>query len=97
MTMPIRPLYDRVLVRSTAQSSTTESGLVIPSGAAGRPDQGLVIAVGEGHFLTDGTLRELSVKVGDTVLFPPRSGQQVTVDGEEMLVFHESEIIGVSV
>jgi chaperonin GroES len=93
--MPIRPLYDRVLVRTTAQSSTTESGLVIPVGAAGRPDQGLVVSAGEGHFLTDGTIRSLSIKVGDTVLFAPRSGQQVTVDGEEMLIFHESEIIGV--
>lgn len=95
--MPIQPLYDRVIVRSLEKSRTTDSGIVIP-GANDRPDQGTVVAVGAGHVLQDGTQRPLTVKPGDQVLFDERSGTVVTVDGgEELMVFLESEIIGIIV
>jgi chaperonin GroES len=94
--MPIQPLYDRVIVRSLEKSQTTASGIVIP-GVNDRPDQGTVVAVGAGHVLQDGTQRPLTVKPGDQVIFDERSGAVVTVDGEELLVFLENELIGIIV
>jgi len=93
--MPFQPLYDRLLVRVSAKSQTTESGIVIPARSEVRPDQGEVLAVGQGHFLTDGRTVPLTVKVGDIVQFDPRSGQPVAIDGEELFVFQEHEIIGI--
>lgn len=93
--MPFQPLYDRVLVRVTLKSSTTASGIVIPSNREQRPDQGEVLAVGAGHFLADGKTVPLTVAVGNVVQFDPRAGSAVEVDGEELVVFHEHEIIGI--
>ncbi|ABE30341.1 10 kDa chaperonin [Paraburkholderia xenovorans LB400] len=93
--MKIRPLYDRVIVKRIEQQRTTASGIVIPDSAAEKPEQGEVIAVGDGRLLQDGTRRPLQLKVGDHVLFGKYSGQTVKVDGEELLVMREEDVMGV--
>ncbi len=93
--MKIRPLHDRVIVKRLEEVRTTASGIVIPDTAAEKPDQGEIIAVGNGKVLEDGSVRKLEVKVGDKVLFGKYSGQAVKVDGEELLVMREEDIMGV--
>jgi chaperonin GroES len=93
--MKIRPLHDRVLVKRLEEERKTASGIVIPDAAAEKPDQGEIIAVGAGKILEDGKIRALAVKVGDRVLFGKYSGQTVKVDGEELLVMREEDIMGV--
>ena len=93
--MKIRPLHDRVIVKRLEEERKTASGIVIPDTAAEKPDQGEVIAVGTGKILEDGKVRPLAVKVGDRVLFGKYSGQTVKVDGDELLVMREEDIMGV--
>ncbi len=93
--MKIRPLHDRVIVKRLEEERKTASGIVIPDTAAEKPDQGEVIAVGNGKILDDGKVRALAVKVGDRVLFGKYSGQTVKVDGDELLVMREEDIMGV--
>ncbi|MCW5300612.1 co-chaperone GroES [Herbaspirillum lusitanum] len=93
--MKIRPLYDRVIVKRIEQQRQTASGIVIPDAASEKPEQGEVLAVGNGRALQDGTIRPLQVKVGDSVLFGKYAGQTVKVDGEELLVMREEDIFGV--
>ena len=93
--MKIRPLHDRVIVKRLEEERKTASGIVIPDTAAEKPDQGEIIAVGNGKVLDDGKLRPLEVKVGDRVLFGKYSGQSVKVEGEELLVMREEDIMGV--
>ncbi|NVM77124.1 chaperonin GroES [Duganella sp. SG902] len=93
--MKIRPLYDRVIVKRIEQQRQTASGIVIPDSAAEKPEQGEVLAVGHGRSLPDGTLRAVAVKVGDSVLFGKYAGQTVKLDGEEVLVMREEDILGV--
>ena len=93
--MQIRPLYDRVIVKRIETQRTTASGIVIPDSVAEKPEQGEVIAVGSGRLLQDGTLRALQLKVGDQVLFGTYAGQTVKVDGEELLVMREEDVMGV--
>lgn len=93
--MKIRPLHDRVLVKRLEEERKTASGIVIPDAAAEKPDQGEVIAVGAGKILDDGKVRAMAVKAGDRVLFGKYSGQTVKVDGEELLVMREEDIMGV--
>ena len=93
--MKIRPLHDRVIVKRLEEERKTASGIVIPDAAAEKPDQGQVIAVGKGKILENGEVRVLDVKVGDRVLFGKYSGQTVKVDGEELLVMREEDIMGV--
>jgi chaperonin GroES len=93
--MKIRPLHDRVVVRRLEEERKTASGIVIPDTAAEKPDQGEVIAIGNGKILDDGKSRPLDVKVGDRVLFGKYSGQTVKVKGEEFLVMREEDIMGV--
>ncbi|MBK1680582.1 co-chaperone GroES [Rhodocyclus tenuis] len=93
--MKIRPLHDRVIVKRVEEERKTASGIVIPDAAAEKPDQGEVIAVGNGKILDDGKVREMAVKVGDRVLFGKYSGQTVKVDGQELLVMREEDIMGV--
>jgi chaperonin GroES len=93
--MKIRPLHDRVIVKRLEEVRTTASGIVIPDTAAEKPDQGEIIAVGKGKVQEDGSVRKLDVKVGDKVLFGKYSGQAVKVDGEELLVMREEDIMGV--
>jgi chaperonin GroES len=93
--MSLRPLHDRVIVERLEQEKTTASGIVLPEAAAEKPDQGKVLAVGNGKILEDGKVRPLDVKVGDTVLFGKYSGQAVKVDGKEVLVMREDDIMAI--
>jgi chaperonin GroES len=93
-TMSIRPLYDNVAVKQSDTEETTQSGLVIP-GSKASEEQGTVIAVGEGQVLQDGTIRPLTVKVGDTVLFTGKGASLVTVDGADVLVFRERDLLAI--
>ena len=94
--MKIRPLHDRVIVKRLEEERTTASGIVIPDSASGeKPDQGTVQAVGNGKLLDDGSTRALDVKVGNKVLFGKYAGQEVKVDGEDLLVMREEDIMGI--
>jgi chaperonin GroES len=93
--MSLRPLHDRVIVERQEQETKTASGIVLPDAAAEKPDMGKVIAVGNGKILEDGKVRPLDVKVGDTILFGKYSGQTVKVDGKEVLVMREDDIMAV--
>ena len=93
--MKIRPLHDRVIVKRLEEERKTASGIVIPDTAAEKPDQGEILAVGNGKVLEDGSVRKLEVKVGDKVLFGKYAGQSVKVSGEELLVMREEDIMGV--
>ena len=93
--MKIRPLHDRVIVKRLEEERKTASGLVIPDSAAEKPDQGEIMAIGKGKIMEDGKVRALDVKVGDKVLFGKYSGQTVKVEGEELLVMREEDIMGV--
>jgi chaperonin GroES len=93
--MKIRPLHDRVIVKRLEAEEKTASGIVIPGSAAEKPDQGEIVAVGKGKILENGEVRALDVKVGDKVLFGKYSGQAVKVDGDELLVMREEDIMGV--
>ena len=93
--MKLRPLPDRLVVKRLDNERKTASGIVIPDNAAEKPDQGEVLAVGNGKILEDGKVRALDVKVGDKVLFGKYSGQTVKVDGEELLVLREDDVMAV--
>ncbi len=93
--MKLRPLHDRVIVKRLENETKTASGIVIPDNAAEKPDQGEILAVGPGRKDEDGDTIEMSVKVGDRVLFGKYSGQTVKVDGEELLVMKEDDLFAV--
>ena len=93
--MKIRPLHDRVVVRRMEEERTSAGGIVIPDSAAEKPIQGEIIAVGNGKIMDNGDTRSLDVKVGDKVLFGKYSGTEVKIDGEELLVMREEDIMGV--
>jgi len=93
--MNLRPLHDRLIVKRLDQETKTASGIVLPEAAAEKPDQGEVLAVGNGKILDDGKVRPLDVKVGDRVLFGKYSGQAVKVDGVEFLVMREEDIMAI--
>jgi len=93
--MKIRPLHDRVIVKRLEEVRTTASGIVIPDTATEKPDQGEVIAVGPGKKDDNGKVISLDVKVGDKVLFGKYAGQTVKVDGDELLVMREEDIMAV--
>ncbi len=93
--MKLRPLGDRVIVQRLENERQTASGIVIPESATEKPDQGTVLAVGTGKRSDDGTVIPLELKVGDKVLFGKYAGQSVKVDGEEVLVIREEEVLAV--
>ncbi len=93
--MNIRPLHDRVIVKRVAEETTTAGGIVLPGSAAEKPSEGEVLAVGTGKVLDNGQVHELHVKVGDKVLFGKYSGSEVKIDGEELIVMREDDIMGV--
>ena len=93
--MKLRPLHDRVIVKRSEEERTSPGGIVIPDTAAEKPIRGEVLAVGRGKILENGETRPLDVKVGDKVLFGKYSGQTVKVEGEELLVMREEDIMGV--
>ncbi len=93
--MKIRPLHDRVVVRRLEEELKTAGGIVIPDSAKEKPMQGEVMAVGAGKVLENGDVRALAVSVGDTVLFGKYSGTEVKLDGQEVVVMREDDIMGV--
>jgi chaperonin GroES len=93
--MKLRPLHDRVIIKRLEEERKTASGIVIPDTAAEKPDQGEVLAVGPGKKNEDGKLVPVDVKVGDKVLFGKYSGTTVRVEGDEILVMREEDIMAV--
>jgi chaperonin GroES len=93
--MNIRPLHDRVILKRMEEETTSAGGIVIPDTAAEKPMRGEVVAVGNGKRLDSGEIVALDVKVGDTVLFGKYSGTEVKVNGEDLLVMREEDIMGV--
>ena len=93
--MKIRPLHDRVIVKRLEEERVSAGGIVIPDSAAEKPIQGKVVAVGKGKILEDGNVRPLDVKVGDKILFGKYSGTEVKVDGDELLVMREEDVMAV--
>jgi chaperonin GroES len=93
--MKIRPLHDRVIVKRLEEERTSPGGIVIPDTAAEKPVQGKIIAVGNGKILEDGKIRPLDIKVGDKILFGKYSGTEVKVDGEELVVMREEDVMAV--
>ena len=93
--MKIRPLHDRVIVKRLDEDRTSPGGIVIPDTAAEKPVQGKIVAVGKGKILEDGSVRALDVKVGDKILFGKYSGTEVKLDGEELVVMREEDVMAV--
>ncbi len=93
--MKFRPLHDRVVVRRKEQEEKTAGGIIIPGTAQDKPQEGEILAVGLGHMKKSGDVRPLDVKVGDTVLFTKWSGTEVSIDGEDLMIMKESDIMGV--
>jgi chaperonin GroES len=93
--MNIRPLHDRVIIKRMEEERKSPGGIVIPDSAAEKPVEGEVMAVGKGKILENGEVRALDLKVGDKVLFGKYSGTEVKVDGEELLVMREEDVVAV--
>ena len=93
--MKIRPLQDRVIVRRVKEEEKTRGGLFIPDTAKEKPVEAIVLAVGNGKILEDGTVRKLDVEAGDRVLFGKYTGNEVKIDGEDALILREDDILGV--
>ena len=93
--MKFRPLHDRVLVRRIEESEKTAGGIIIPDTAKEKPQQGEVLAIGAGARGDDNEVIPLEVKVGDKILFGKWSGSEVTIEGEELLIMKESDILGI--
>ncbi len=93
--MKLRPLHDRVIVKRMEEERMSAGGIVIPDSATEKPVRGEVLAVGNGKILDNGEKRALDIKVGDTILFGKYSGTEVKVDGEELLVMREEDIMAV--
>lgn len=97
MSIKIRPLHDRVIIRRMEEERTTSGGIVIPDNATEKPVRGEVMAVGPGKALDNGDVRSLDVKKGDKVLFGKYAGTEVKVEGDELVVMREEDIMGVLV
>jgi chaperonin GroES len=93
--MNIRPLHDRVIIKRMEEERTTPGGIVIPDSAAEKPVRGEVLAVGKGKIMDNGEVRPLDLKVGDKVLFGKYSGTEIKIDGQEVLVMREEDIMAV--
>jgi len=93
--MKFRPLHDRVLVRRAEAETKTAGGIIIPGTAEEKPSEGEIVATGSGYVNDDGKVRGLDVKEGDRVIFSKWAGTEVTIDGEELMVMKESDIIGI--
>ena len=95
MSSKIRPLQDRVILKRVKEEEKSKGGIIIPDTAKEKPIEGEVLAVGNGKVLEDGTVRKIDVKVGDRVLFGKYSGTEVKIDGEELLIMKESDVMGI--
>jgi chaperonin GroES len=93
--MKVRPLHDRLLVRRIAEAETARGGIIIPDTAKEKPQEGEVLAVGDGRVLENGTTLALDVKVGDRVLFGKYSGTELELDGQKVLIVREDEVLAV--
>lgn len=93
--MAFRPLHDRVLVKRIASEEKTAGGIILPDSAQEKPSEGEVVAVGTGTKAEDGSIVALDVKAGDRVLFGKWGGTEITVDGQELLIMKESDIMGI--
>ena len=92
--MKFRPLYDRILVERVESEEKTKGGIIVPDTAKEKPQQGKVIAVGQGKRLEDGELIPLEVKAGDTILFGKYSGSEITIESNEYLIMKEDDVLG---
>ncbi|MDP3738439.1 MAG: co-chaperone GroES [Hyphomonadaceae bacterium] len=93
--MSFRPLHDRVLVRRVKEEEKSKGGIIIPDTVKEKPQEGKIVAVGSGARAEDGKITPLDVKAGDRVLFGKWSGTEVTIDGEELIIMKESDILGI--
>lgn len=93
--MNIRPLHDRVVIKRLDEERTSAGGIVIPDSATEKPIRGTVVAIGSGKMLTDGKVIPLAVKKGDTVVFGKYAGTEIKIDGQEVIVMREEDIMGV--
>ena len=93
--MKLNPIHDRVVIKRIEADTQTSGGIIIPDNAAEKPDQGIVLAVGQGRRTEDGTLIPMTLRVDDKVLFGKFAGQQVKIQGEEVLVLREEEVYAV--
>ncbi len=93
--MALHPLGDRIIVKALEAEEKTKSGIVLPDTAKERPQEGKVLAVGKGKLLEDGTVKALEVKTGDRVLFGKYAGTEVKVEGDEVLILREDDILGI--
>jgi len=93
--MKIRPLYDRIVVKRTEEQETLKGGIIIPDTAKEKPQEGEVVAVGKGKRLEEGKMVPLDVQAGDRILFGKYSGSEIKVDGEELLIIREDEVLGI--
>ena len=95
MATNIKPLHDRVIVKRIEEGEQVRGGIIIPDTAKEKPQEGEVVAAGEGKYKEDGTRQPLDVKQGDRVLFGKYSGSEIKIDGEELLIMREDEILGI--
>ena len=95
MSTNITPLHDRVIVRRIEEGEQVRGGIIIPDTAKEKPQEGEVVAAGQGKYKEDGTRQSLDVKTGDRVLFGKYSGSEIKLDGEELLIMREDEILGI--
>ena len=95
MATNITPLHDRVIVRRIEEGEQDRGGIIIPDTAKEKPQEGEVVAAGQGKYKEDGTRQSLDVKAGDRVLFGKYSGSEIKIDGEELLIMREDEILGI--
>jgi chaperonin GroES len=95
MAMQLRPLNDRVVVKRVEEKEQVKGGIIIPDTAKEKPQEGEVVAVGQGKVLDNGTRLEMDLKVGDRILFGKYSGTEIKVDGEDFLIMREDEVLGV--
>lgn len=93
--MKIKPLQDRIIVKRLEEEEKTKGGIIIPDAAKEKPQEGKVIAVGDGKVLDNGQKFDLTVKVGDKILFGKYSGTEIKIDGEEHLIMREDDVLGI--
>jgi chaperonin GroES len=95
MAIQLRPLHDRVVVKRVEEKEQVRGGIIIPDTAKEKPQEGEVVAVGQGKVLDNGTRLEMNLKVGDRILFGKYSGSEIKLDGEEFLIMREDDVLGV--
>lgn len=91
----VRPLHDRILVRRTAEENKTAGGIIIPDTAKEKPQRGEIVAAGKGRIADDGKVLPLEVKIGDKILFGKYSGTELKLNGEELLMMREEDVLGI--